>query len=225
MSNSSKSKSLPRQQKKTKNSSGDLLTKYRPSPLKPFGGAQSITVRQVHYPSTGLTISGTGWTYNASSGIITSGTTDGAFSYYESLGQISNPSEYTVKYDQYRLDEICVWITPLLPTVTQSSLGWNDMILVTRDYDDNTVISVRATLMEYEGIELHNPYKPFKVILKPRIAVNSGTGSLNLAAGWLDCNDTTVAHYGIKSILGITSVVGMKTSIIVESLWSFRSNR
>jgi len=182
------------------------------------------SIRQLCFPSaTTMSVSGTGVSYTAASGTILGATTTGFFSLYFMLGDFSQAaSEFGPLVDQYRIPKVRVHIYPGTNTST-STTTQNPPVYTVVDYDDSTVLSTINGAFEYQNVEIHSPYKPFTLTLKPRQAVASGSGFLNIPTGWVDMANQTVAHYGIKGVLPFSYAANYV--VIVEAEIQLRSVR
>jgi hypothetical protein len=134
-------------------------------------------------------------------------------------------SDFGPMFDQYKIEEVRVWFFPQMAVNYQGAAGaFSAPVYTAVDYDDSSVLSAFNNIFEYQNCEIHSPYKPFSVSLKPRIALPSGSGFKNEAAGWLDMADQTVQHYGLK---GVFSQLSASTAwnIVAEYIVLLRSVR
>lgn len=140
--------------------------------------------------------------------------TFGAYSF--SIANIANSAIYLACFDQYRFDEIEIWIEP---TQGAASVPTNVGILATTiDLDDaNTpssfgvVESSQSAIVSSSMAGHYHKWQPHMAV-----AVYSGafTSFANAPADWIDSGSPNVQHYGIKgAISGTTSV----------SLWQFQA--
>ncbi len=221
---------------RSKSTSGKA--KAKPLALKrvfdrPQGIPQSITnnnswrIRQLCFPSsTAMTVSGTGVVYTPSQGLLTGTTNTGFFSLYFRLADFPQASgTFGPLCDQYRISEVKVSFFPQMIVNYQGASGQlAPPIYTVCDYDDSSVLTAITDIFQYQNAEIHSPYKPFSMTLKPRVAVPSGTGFANLPAQWLDTADQTVQHYGVKGVIPWINT-SMAWNVIVEASIELRSVR
>jgi hypothetical protein len=110
-------------------------------------------------------------------------------------------------FDQYRIDEVEMIITPSSSNVDLHSAAApnqiNPQVYVVSDFDDSTPLASIASAREYDCNVVFNGDQGCHIRLKPSIspAVYAGgafSGYAISGAQWLDCNSNTVPHYGLK---------------------------
>jgi hypothetical protein len=191
------------------------------------GKLPPFRLRQLCFPSsTAFSITGTGGSYTPATGLI-SGTTNTIFwSLYFRLADLSQAnSDFGPMFDAYKIEKVRVHFFPQMVINYQGAAGvFSAPVYTVVDYDDSSVLSAFNNIFEYQNCEIHSPYKPFSVSLKPRIAINTGTGFENKAAGWIDMADQTVMHYGLK---GVFSQLSASTAwnIVCEYIVELRQVR
>jgi len=165
-------------------------------------------VRQLCFPSsTTFTLTGTGGNYTPATGLL-QGTTNTLFwSLYFRLADLSQAnSDFGPMFDQYMIPEVKVSFFPQMVVNYQGASGFTSNPVYTAvDYDDSSVLSAFNNIFEYQNCQVHNPYKPFSVVLKPRVALPSGSGFANTKTQWIDMADQSVQHYGLKGVFAQTS--------------------
>jgi hypothetical protein len=184
------------------------------------------TFVQRYFPSaTTFTVAGTGASYTAANGTLAVSTSaDTFYSCYFRLGDLAQVSSFTTLYDQYRIDRVRFLLIAQNNTSGTSVVSFLTPHFITPDFDDNSVLGTVGAILEYQSCKIIMPYKNGVLELIPRIAVLSGTGSANLGPQWLDCNDTTVQHYGVKGAIPQQST-GQKFTVIVEIEFSLKTVR
>lgn len=206
------------------------IGRLTPKGLQTLTKRPGYTFRQVCIPSaTTLVTSGTGNSYTAASGLLTCGTTNNApwSLYFRASDLPQMNSTFAALYDQYRIDEIRVTCQPQYNdayyngTLTSFYL----MNYTAVDFDDSTALTNLTDIFQYDNVQIHEPYKPWSVTLKPRIAVPSGTGFVNIPVEWVDMADITVQHYGLKGFFQSTTSIANFYYFIVEYVISMRSVR
>jgi len=222
---------LAKEIKQTKSLKRFLKSKSGSNPASVVGNAEVLSkqpvysIRQLCYPSsTTMSVSGTGVTWTPSSGLL-NGTTSTAFwSLYFRLADFpQSSSTFGGLVDQYRIPKVRVHFYPSLIAPGTAAVT-NAPVFTVVDYDDSSALSAVTDIFQYQNVQIHSPYKPFTVSLKPRIAVPSGTGFVNEQAGWLDMADQTVMHYGLKGVFPWASATTVFV-IIVEADIQLRSVR
>jgi hypothetical protein len=130
--------------------------------------------------------------------LFTSSTTLNTFSGTSFIiSQIDQYSSFSNVFDQYRIDEIEVWIEPNSSTVA------NGYLYSCVDYDDANVLTTIGQCADYTNClatpasECH--YRRFI----PHIAVAAYSGSftsyMNAGPQWIDFASTSVQHFGLKT--------------------------
>lgn len=120
------------------------------------------------------------------------------------LNQVPNYTEFTNLYDMYRINGVR-W--RLSPRANSAEIGTNQgmiKLFTAIDYDDIVTPSL-TDMLQYESLKVTRSDKEHVRYVKPRVsqavyqtAVGTGYSS---ARGWIDCANTTVAHYGLKWLL------------------------
>lgn len=126
-------------------------------------------------------------------------------SFTTSLAQVTNSSELTALYDQYKITYVkYLFYLEVDPSAQTASTAIWPKLYVVRDQDDSTPMTMneareRSNLM----IRVLNPNKPVVVGYKPNIlntvfyngVTNGYTPAWNQ---WLDVANANVPYYGIK---------------------------
>jgi len=189
-----------------------------------FKGVQSLTkmpqyaFRQLCYPSaTTFTVSGTGATYSATTGVWSPSTSAVSFwSLYFRFGDLPQASTTLGPLaDQYKIERVLVHILPSFNVSAGPSSLINLPYFTVADYDDSSVLTTINQAFEYQNCQVHEPYKKALIEIVPRIAVPSGTGFVNRPPDWIDMADQTVQHYGLKGAVGIQTG-GCSYTIVCE---------
>jgi hypothetical protein len=141
---------------------------------------------------------------------ITSSATIPSFgSHSITLSGLANSSIYTSCFDQYKFDEVEIWIEP---TQSQGSVPTNIGRLVTCvDLDDATLPSSFGVVESAQSALVTSAYAGHyhKFVPHMAVAVYSGafTSFANEPADWIDCASPSVQHYGLKGSISDTSSV------------------
>jgi len=137
------------------------------------------------------------------------------------LSQLDQVGSYTALFDQYRFDEIELWLTPR----TELNLGTLVSVI---DYDDSTVLTTYASATDYQNA-LTAPlsmshYRRFV----PHAAVAAYSGTFvsfdNVTAPWIDCASPSVQHYGFKTACTVTTPA-VALDLTIRYKVSFRNVR
>lgn len=134
--------------------------------------------------------------------IVNSGTPLG-YAFEQKFSQLPGVTDFTNLYDSYMIKKIVV---KLIPKITQHNLstttiGNADLPQVHSaiDYDDATTPTSVNQLVEYQSHKMTRGNQVHTRVLVPKVELStSSTGNAPKAFQWLDCDDTTVNHRGIK---------------------------
>jgi len=181
-------------------------------------------LRQVYYPSaTAFTVSGTGASYTAATGLLISGSADCLWSlFFRATDLPQFAGTLTGVWDQYRIPMVRVH---MINQSRNSFSGQNNSPHYSAiDFDDSTVPANLAAIQQYQTVKIIPPNRDTVTEILPRLALDSGSGFVNQAAGWIDCADGTVQHYGLKGVIPI-QVTANRFNFVVEMEIQFRSIR
>jgi hypothetical protein len=125
------------------------------------------------------------------------------------LNGMANSTIYTSCFDQYKFDEVEVWIEP---TQSQASVPTNiGMLVTTIDLDDTSTPTSFGVVESSQSAIVTGAYAGHyhKFVPHMAVAVYSGafTSFANEIADWIDCASPSVQHYGIKAALADTTSV------------------
>lgn len=152
------------------------------------------------------------------------GATNAVYSF--SLDQVTNYTEFTNLYDQYRIKRVDIQMRRM--GNSESTAAIDGVIYVAPDYDDVAATAV-AALQQYPAVQCLNWDEGCQIELYPRIAMAAYAGAFtsyaNVAAGWIDCNSPSVAHYGLKIAANGFGGVPQKWEITATYHLEFRSPR
>jgi len=165
--------------------------------------------------------------YNSDFAISTSVTVEslGAFNY--TLAAFNGYADYTAVFDQYRLYQIEVWVTPhqTADAVVGSHHG---MLCTVIDLDDSTIPASQAALMQYGNVVCSSGVQGHYRKWTPAISIAAYSGAFTSfaveLAPWIDVASSGVQHYGLK--YGLTATSGVYTyAIMVRGHFEFRATR
>jgi len=161
--------------------------------------------------------------YETKSVLTTSTTLETFASIAFQIANIDDVSNLGGVFDQYRIDEVEIWIFPNCTSVADFAHN-PGMISSVIDYDDSsnlgTVISANAydNCLTVPGtMGMYRRFKPHAAM-----ALYAGAFSSygNLVSPWIDAVSTTVQHYGVKlASTSTTSVTGFNANVRIHSTW------
>lgn len=126
------------------------------------------------------------------------------------LSNLPNFNEFVALYDQYKILEVKVKIIPqyIVNTYDVGSLQRVYQLNYIRDHDDADLTTLGYTDNENPWLENSKVKKimlnhPVTITVKPSVLIQTyetltSTGYSPKFDQWLDCNDSTVPHYGLK---------------------------
>lgn len=150
---------------------------------------------------------------------LTQGTPDAAasgFPGYYSFGQTvpvaladlqRYSQNFTTQYDQYRINSVTLKITYLQNSANSNTEAINPTCYAYVDYDDSAIPANAQGVIGRQGVRRFNfndrSKTSYSVTWKPRaMAMVQSTSGTPFPAkpltGWLDCNQPTVNHNGLK---------------------------
>lgn len=170
---------------------------------------------------------GTVGTYIGTCGILgtptvtMNGSYDIPFAMQFRLDDLINFSDITTLADKYRIRAVYVRIIPNFTNNPLNGLFSYPSIQYVRDDDDFTPPTVQL-LREKMGVKLKT-FKPGQYvgikIAYPKLqmsALNGSGGNSNavMTNRWLDCQNATIPHYGIKGVISNMDLVATSTAKI-----------
>lgn len=138
--------------------------------------------------------------------MVTDGTNDSVGAKYYTLAGLPNYTEFTNLFDQYRIRELAVILTPQMTTsqVGSGSAGFNTNCLLWVDFDDVTTPANEAEALQRQNLQVLSVDQVHRFRFTPRIAgaVYSGAfTSYATVTPWIDCGSPNVEHYGWKWVI------------------------
>lgn len=138
------------------------------------------------------------------------------------LSAFSEYTKYTALFDQYRIEEIEMWIAPNAAQGTTIFGSQNTCI----DYDDaNTPPSIESVISHQESLTTDGSSATY-IRFRPHMAVALFSGTFtsygNEVADWIDSASPSVQHYGVKSAFGASITTGIVYVYHVRARISFR---
>jgi len=122
-----------------------------------------------------------------------------------SLSDLGNAGAFASLFDQYRIREVEVWITPTY----QNSSGGNSAARYATvvDYDNVNTVNF-AGAQEYTNCIIVPATNGVYLKFRPHcgMTIGSNASAANVVSQWIDCAVTGVLHYGIKIAAPATNV-------------------
>lgn len=132
------------------------------------------------------------------------------------LNKFSGYSQYTGLFDQYRFNEIEVWIEPTTsPSTASADVG---TCVTAIDLDDTNVPTSVASVEDKQTALSTGGFSGHYHRWKPHMALAAYSGAFtsydNAPANWIDSASPAVQHYGIKiAVTNTGSVVPYRISV------------
>lgn len=131
-------------------------------------------------------------------------------------------------FDQYRFNEIEVWIIPKGSSDNKESSLMSSLLYSVIDYDDSAAPANLAALTDFSNCVVSNIADGHYRHFRPHAAVAAYAGAfnsyVNVESPWIDLNSPAVQHYGIKFGCDITAV-NVNIDLIVKLSISVRNLR
>jgi len=159
----------------------------------------------------------------------TSNASEVAVGYNIALSQFPNYTNWVAIFDEYRFEELEVWIIPAI-TESSSGTGFQGGRYVTSiDLDNSASLSSYSAHLMTDGSVvsgiLAGRYMRFAPCVTGAAYVGASvTGYTNAGRPWLDTAVATVSHYGFKATSTATATA-VNMTIEVRAKVSFRGSR
>jgi hypothetical protein len=140
------------------------------------------------------------------------------------LGQLTQASSWTSVFDQYRIKEIELWMTPTTSTATVGNSNFDSYrVYSVIDYDDDSSTAA-SSLLQYENVcdtgRNEGVYRKWRPHMASQLATSGGVAlAQNIPSTWINSSQTTVKHYGFKCAQLSTStstVIQLRARFTVE---------
>lgn len=135
-------------------------------------------------------------------GVITStSAADGLYASSFALSNLSEVASFTSIFDQYRICWVELELTAVTqPVTTDTSTPGYSFCAVCVDLDDAATLASFSLALNYSNVALLPPGRGLRKRIAPHVnaEANSSSAAVSLKSPWLDCEDTTVPHYGFK---------------------------
>jgi hypothetical protein len=117
------------------------------------------------------------------------------------FGDVVQQSSFATLFDQYKIAEVEVWISPVISAASASvpaPVTWYSVV----DYDDATSPTALSTFQQYTNVVTTPTTSGHYIRFKPHVAESLYSGAFtsfgNIKAPWIDVASPSVQHYGIK---------------------------
>lgn len=121
------------------------------------------------------------------------------------LGQVANSSEFTNLYDQYMITYVKYFFyLEVDPSAQSAATAIYPKLYTARDQDDSVILS-QNEMRERGNLKIYvlNPNRPVAIGYKPNVLTTQffngvTAGYTPVWSQWLDANNASVPHYGLK---------------------------
>jgi hypothetical protein len=139
------------------------------------------------------------------------------------INNLDGFAEYLGLFDQYRFDQIEVWIEPT--GAPQGTTAFNSVVSCV-DLDDASVPTTYASVAAHQCSVETNGAAGHYHRWKPHVAMAAYAGTFvgfgNSENQWIDSASNTVQHYGIK-MAALGTAVAVAYDIFIRAVISFRA--
>lgn len=125
------------------------------------------------------------------------------------LGMLPSASDFTNLYDEYCITKAVLKFIPKISQATLQSGVTTGNSLLTQihtaiDYDDSNSLTNATALSEitqYQSHRMSRGNQTHTRVIVPKVEVTGSTGQYPKAYQWIDCDNTTVLHNGVKVVI------------------------
>lgn len=122
------------------------------------------------------------------------------------FNQLANAGEFTALFDQYKITHIqCKFFLKIDPGAQSAAGASYPKLYWCADHDDDSAAPSLNAMREHSKTKVRvlHPNRPVVCNIKPAILAMTyktatTTGYCPMWKKWVDCNDSTVPHYGLK---------------------------
>lgn len=147
------------------------------------------------------------------------------------LGQLPDVSNFTGLYDEYRINKVVIKFLPKFNNTLQGTgiANYMNQVHTAIDYDDSLSLPTAQAINEITQYQSHKITPGARVVTRvivPKVELtSSGAGQAPKSRQWLDCDNTSVLHNGLKVVIppadNASSLICYDTQITVYM--SFRN--
>lgn len=138
-------------------------------------------------------------------------------------------TEFTNLFDMYRINKVKVTFMPRANNADISATAGQVKFFSVLDYDDASALGNIGELMQYENLKTTRCTSDHSRTLAPRFASevyqNSVTTGYSSRRGWLDCDNPSIQHFGLKWGWQQLPTGAQSMDLKVEYYLSFRNTR
>jgi len=166
-----------------------------------------VALGSYNFTRYAATTIGTGTVFSLSNLLAENG-----FTFTFLLNNLRNATDFTNLFDQYQIKKVDLYFkliqNPEAPTTTNIPATYYPTLWFIRDYDDSANMTV-ANMQEKQGVKrlVMKPDVIHKISVVPKFQrmlyqtlTSTGYGP---ATGWLDCVDSGIPHYALKTTLQV----------------------
>lgn len=172
---------------------------YARKPSTQSKRARTLTLRKAPASSSTLRTKRSAFFTNISTSLA--GETDTGYTFQ--LSDLSNYTEFTALFDQYRFRNVTVHFTPDLRNAQIGSTCADASVYTAIDRDSGQAVTLNE-IVQYSDVKKNDGLSPFKVLVRnPKYAVAAYSGAFTSyaqASGWVDCSSPSVQHYGLHVV-------------------------
>jgi len=144
------------------------------------------------------------------------------------LANLDQAASWVAVFDQYRILECEVWLTPAISASVSSSHG--GQLYSVLDFDDANALTTLGQALDYETCvttpQTNGHYRKFRPHAAQALYAPSAFAQFgNVISPWINSAYTGCAHYGVKYAASITSAVPSIFDLTVRLKIEFRSPR
>lgn len=121
---------------------------------------------------------------------------------YFRFGDLSNTTDFTGLFDQYKITGIRVKLIPAQnaapPTISSTT---NAVLYIAADYNDYTAPVSSSDVLEFQNVKTYGFNETVDYYFKPKVALAAYSGVFTSYAAsnpWIDIGSPNVQHYGLK---------------------------
>lgn len=134
-------------------------------------------------------------------------------------------SPYLTVFDQYKIDELEVWIEPVISQSSAIALVSNYSTAI--DLDDANTPTAYDNVQDHQSAIISNGEAGHYHKWQPHVAIAAYSGAFtsfaNIPAGWNDVASPNIQHYGLKYATNSATSIPIIYSLSVRARVSFRS--
>lgn len=136
------------------------------------------------------------------------------------LNTLTNSSDFTNMFDEYRLNKVIVtvWLAYPPDSGALGTTAFTPTMFYVRDRNNATTPGSVTEITEYAGFRMKrlSNQRNTKIVFKPNTLTTTGSVVGNPSySPWLPTSDATISHYGIKYIIDYLPT-GVQVNFLVK---------